>query len=237
MEISQLITELETSHREPDDVIRDLIARKEESTPALLEVVASVFNNYKVQAVNREDFIHALYILSYFREPLAFPFVIELALIPADWIEKVLGEHIFEGLSSWFVSTYNGDLDAIKGVIENETAFLYARSAALESLLGLFSLGTLTREDCIAYFKQVLRSEVVKDYEFTAFVVGAATKIHPEELYSDIMDLFDRNMIFERHIDKKSVDKALKMDKDLCLQKYIYECKYFLPITDVFDRI
>ena len=237
MELLQLISELNRPQILTDDAILELIDRKDESAPALLDVVASVFNDYKVQAAQRVDFIFALYILSYFRESLAFPYVIDLALMPADWIEKILGDHESEGLASWLVSTYNGDLDAIKGVIENETAASSMRCAAIRSLVGLFAIGALSRESIIEYLKVLLGSDLVNDYEFATEVVCCARDLYPQELNSEIRDLMVRDMIDETVIGEGCIYDALIRDKQEWLKDHAYSGMYHLPITDVIDRV
>ena len=74
MEISLLITALNKSETLPIVEILELVERKSESIPILLGVIKSVLDDYKRMYEDRLDYIFALYILSYFREPLAFEY-------------------------------------------------------------------------------------------------------------------------------------------------------------------
>ncbi len=237
MEMHELIYQLNNSDEFPTDIVNELIARKDESTPVLLRVLEEVVPDYKRESDYRLDYISALYILSYFREPRAFPYVIKLALLPADWAEKILGEHLTKSLTNWIVSTYNGDLQAIKNVIENETAVTYARSSALYSLIGLVTTNHLTREEVIEYLRTLMHSELVKDYEFSTWLVYTANKLYPEELYPEIKALYARDLVEEWFINEKNITDSLALGKEKCLQQEVYGYKYHLPITNIADHM
>ena len=237
MEISHLIEQLDNRKKLPGEAIRELMARKEESTPALLEVLTRALSGYKRIDPYQNDHIFALYILSYFREPLAFPYVLKFAQLPADWMEKVFGDHTHEGLPSWLVSTYNGDLDSLKSLIENKTAYTYSRNAALRSLLGLCAIDELSREEIIDYFRELIHSPLVQDYEFTTWVIGCASKLYPQELYEDIMNLYDRNLVEQFFISRDTIDEILEEGKEDCLQSSVYTDNVHLPVTDVIKSV
>ena len=237
MEILQLIVQLEKPKTVPVEAINELMARKDESTPALLDVLTRTLDDYKRVATEKSDFLFALYILSYFREPLAFPHVLKFSQISADWVDKIFGDHITEALGSWLVSTYNGDFQALKNLIENKTAYTFSRSGALQSLLGLYALEKLSREEIIAYLKELIHSDLVEDYEFASAIALCAMRLYPEELYDDIMDLFEKGLIGPFFLSKGSIEKALEMGRKACLEQHVYTRKFNLPITNVIDRV
>ena len=137
MKISQLVQQLENAETIPTQAIQELIARKDESIPVLLDTVKTMLDDYKRKVEDTNLHLYAMFLLSYFREPRAFEYAIKWAQLPALWIDRVLDDAITEGIAKWIVSTYDGDLDAIKSVIENETGETFARCAALDSLVGL----------------------------------------------------------------------------------------------------
>ena len=163
--------------------------------------------------------------------------IIKGAHLPSDWITRVFGEHITEALASWMVSTFDGDIEAIKGVIENETAFTHARGAALNSLIGLFAIGVLSREEILDYCKQLMESHFVNDYEFATWVVSCVRDLYPEELYAEIMDLYEKDLVVTWYLSKDDIERSLCIGKEQCLQKNVYSYQYYLPITDLLDRV
>ena len=161
----------------------------------------------------------------------------KFAALPADWIEKILGEFYLGGLACWIISTYKGDLQAIKNLIENETACIYARSNALASLVGIFGIGKLPRKEAMDYLKQLLYSDLARDYEFASWVVSTACHLYPEELYADIIELYEKKRVDPRMLSIKNINDALDMGKEAHLTEWVYTYKFHMPITDVFEHL
>ena len=63
----------------------------------------------------------------------------------------MLGDGVTTTLKRILISTYDGDLDALKGVIEAEGADEYVRAGALEVLAYLAATGRVAREEAEAY--------------------------------------------------------------------------------------
>ena len=85
------------------------------------------------------------------RETRAFAPLCRLAK-DAEAIEAVLGDGVTTTLKGILISTYDGDLEALKGVIEAEGADEHVRTSALEVLAYLAgpagSLGRRRRPTC-----------------------------------------------------------------------------------------
>ena len=69
----------------------------------------------------------------------------------AEAIEEVLGDGVTTTLKRILIGTYDGDLEALKGVIEAEQADEYVRAGALEVLAYLAATGRVAREEAEAY--------------------------------------------------------------------------------------
>jgi hypothetical protein len=81
--------------------------------------------------------IAAMYTLSYFREKRAYPYIVSISKLAPDIINPLLDHTITEGLSSMLASVYDGNLELIKEIIESSDCYVYARRAALGSILKL----------------------------------------------------------------------------------------------------
>src|SRR3954452_8998678 len=84
------------------------------------------------------------------RETRAFAPLCRLAK-DAEAIDAVLGDGVTTTLSRIMISTYDGDLDTLKGVIEADEADEYTRAGALEVLAYLAATGRVAREEAEAY--------------------------------------------------------------------------------------
>ena len=100
------------------------------------------------EAVGAAFFI--LHLAAEKRETRAFAPLCRLAK-DAEAIEAALGDGVTTTLKRILIGTYDGDLDALKGVIEAEQADEYVRAGALEVLAYLAATGRLAREKAEAY--------------------------------------------------------------------------------------
>lgn len=225
----------------PTDAITSAIDRQAEITPILLDLIKDIaaqkdnFLNYE----NKDNAI-ALFLLAQFREQQAFPYIMQLANLPEDAGEDFWGDLTTEHLTSFIVSTYNGDLQSIKNLIENRDAYVWSRISALNSLLGLFATQQLSRDEIIAYYRTIFASDWLKsdDDFFIDFFAYDVYKFYPQELYTQLVYLFDEGLADDCIFGgKEAIDDVLKLGMDACLKKYVYDDKYHLPITNLFDNV
>jgi hypothetical protein len=232
--IPQIIVALNRRNKVPEVAINAAIAYKEAITPALLAILKYATENYQRVADSDDiDYIIAMYILAKLREPQACEYIIKIASLDSDWPEQLLGDVITEGVTRFLVSTYNGDLRAIKNLIENTDTNVFCRSAALSSLLGLCAVGALSRDEIVKYHRELLHSPLVGDEQFSTLLLHDICYLYPSELYDDAMALFDKGNVDEWYISKENFQESLDMGLDACLQKHIYTNKDYSPIDDV----
>lgn len=222
----------------PTLAVRSAISQQEKITPALLDLLKVIVDAPdKVNLDNKGNLI-GMYLLSKFREKRAFPYIIQIASFSEEWTESYFGDVVSEGLSSFLVSTYNGDLQKIKSLIENSSASIWCRSAALSSLLGLLAMQHISREELIDYHRSLINSPLIENPDFATFTAYNAYCLYPKELYNDLMNLFDRNLIDETYFGgKKEVDEQIARGLEKCLKKEVYNYKFHLPIVDVEEDI
>src|SRR3954466_12959584 len=88
-----------------------------------------------------------------------FPLLCRLAL-DGEALEAVLGDGVTTTLTQILISTYDGDLDALKGVIEAAEADEDVRAAALAVLTTLTATGRIAREETEAYVLEAVSGAV-----------------------------------------------------------------------------
>jgi len=79
-----------------------------------------------------------------------FPLLCRLAQ-DGEALEAVLGDGVTTTLTQILISTYDGDLDALKGVIEAAEADEDVRAEALQALAYLTATGRIPRDEAEAY--------------------------------------------------------------------------------------
>lgn len=141
-------------HDLPREAMQWALENWDEAAPGLL----GVLERYADGTDQSEDAANAAFFILHLagerRETRAFAPLCRLAK-DAEAIEAVLGDGITTTLKGILISTYDGDLDALKGVIEAERADPYVRSGAFEVLAYLVATGRVAREDAQAYLLQL----------------------------------------------------------------------------------
>src|SRR3954453_15147118 len=137
-------------HDLPREAMRWALGNWDEAAPGLLRVLERFADgtDRSEEAAFAAFFI--LHLAGERRERQAFPPLCRLAK-EAEAIEAVLGDGVTTTLKGILISTYDGDLDALKGVIEAEGADGYVRAAALEVLAYLAATGQVAQEEAEAY--------------------------------------------------------------------------------------
>ena len=122
----------------------------------MLEIIKDAAQNYATHDLTSRNLMLALYLAAKFREKKAFNSIVQIASLPGDWPDEFFPGAVGDSLSGFLLSTYDGNLDALKGLVENEAIHDSSRELALEAIVGLVSLGRIRRNEIISYFRTFL---------------------------------------------------------------------------------
>ena len=218
MDIQEIISQLEY-HRGtfPRKALKDAIDSKEQITQILLNILEESTANIQ-ELAEQDDYmahIYAMFLLAQFREKRAYPLIVNFFSTPGDVSLEVTGDVVTEYLRRILASVCEGDDSLIKQLAENESADEFVRGAALEALACLVATGKKSREEVLGYYKVLLQSELSKRSPFfCAEIVSAATDLYPEEIYEEIKQAFEKDMVDETILDLKFVDQKLAQGKE-----------------------
>src|SRR5690554_2923308 len=129
MKITDILKELEYNKGYfPEKVLKEAIKRKEEIIPELLKVLENLNDNFEEMAKKNYYFIHiyAMYLLAQFREERAFPIIIEIIKGPHEEVDMFLGDILTEDMGNILASVFNGELNLLYDVIEDNSLCIYA---------------------------------------------------------------------------------------------------------------
>lgn len=217
----------------PTEALIAALAQQRELIPHLLMRLEQVISQPEQVQNDQMDYIFALYLLSKFRETKAYPLILSLAALPGETPEDLLGDCITEALARFIVSTFNGDITAIKHLIENENANMWSRNAGFKSLVGLVALNQLQREELIEYLRALFYSPLSNSEEFVTELISTAVDLYPEELLPEIDQAFEAGKVDTWVVNKKWIERVLAQGKAQCLLDYVYKDHFHLPIDDV----
>lgn len=205
----------------PKNEIEELIKRKDEAVPVLLDIIKKVRDNPKKFINNSNYFAHiyAVYLLAQFRSSELFPLFIDILNFQGEMPHDLFGDVICEAAGRIIASVYSGDIQTIKDLIENEKVDEYVRGHGLRALAILALYGTLDRKEVLDYYKGLLNGGLKDQHPYVlGEVVVYADDLYPEELYNDIKKAFEEDKIDESVIGMKSIDYTLKESRNKVLK-------------------
>jgi hypothetical protein len=223
MDAKALFSQLEfTTGEFPEDVLKDAIDQQASIVPLLLEELRCATADPVALLSKGESYIryvYALYLLAQFREPAAYPLLVDFVATPGEIVMELMGDVVTEDLGRMLASLCHGDSGPIKRLIEDPEVNEWVRSAALDALLVLFGEGQLDRDAIVDYLGELflLKVERKPNYLWSA-MVNAACDLYPGELVKEIRQAYDRGLVNPGDVSYPEVEAILKKGKEKALE-------------------
>ena len=182
----------------PEDALNEAIEKKEEITPILLEELDKIIANPKIVLGKNEYMLHiySVFLLARFREKAAFPKIVKLFSFSPDKLDIMFGDIVTENLSSILYSTFDGDLNLLKKIIENPKVDMFVRGAALDVYGKLYSDGIVSKEEIIKYLKKLIHDIAYdEDFDLATDIQVIVMDWHIFEMLDEIQLLYDQGRI------------------------------------------
>ncbi|MFZ4857422.1 MAG: DUF1186 domain-containing protein [Desulfuromonadaceae bacterium] len=211
--------------------VEEAVSLREEITPLLIAILDEIVVDpvrYIEEGHSAE--IYAVALLAHFRETKAHLPIIRAFSIPDEQREYIWCDMLTETLPALLCRTAGGDYSAVIELIRNRDAYEYLRTSALEALkLGIAS-GDLSRDKGMALFASLFDETLAdpKEY-FWASLVMDLLDLYPEELISEIRDLFAKGFVFEGEVSLKNVEDEMAEGYDKAMEKLQKQAGWSLP--------
>src|SRR3954466_9842115 len=170
----------------------------EDAAPGLLGVLERFASGTERSDEAASAVFFILHLAGEKQDTRAFPLLCRLAL-DGEAVETVLGDGITITLKQILISTYDGDLNTLKGLIEAAEADEYVRPAALAALAYLTATGRITRDETQAYLLRLYDTLQPQQESFvwSGWVLAIAL-LGLEELSDVVRQAFERGLIEPR---------------------------------------
>lgn len=223
----------------PVHAIQAAVARKAEITPLLLELLTDIATYHDtLDLEDRHDYIVAMFVLAQFRETRAFPIILKMASGSEKAVDELFGVFLMTSLAKFIVSTYDGNLAALTTRIEDPSCFAWVRSALLESLIGLWATGTITREWLVTYVSGLFDSPLMNDKIFATQLTVEACKLYNKGLFEKIDKAYARKLIDEEYMSKQEVLTIRNTPEEELLAQFIYDTgAHHMPVQSALEEI
>lgn len=184
----------------PEAAIVFAEAHREEVTPHLVAAIARLADHPE-EGTNPDYVLHlyAMHLLATWRETTAYAPLVRLGHHPEEVVEQLLGDAVTESYGRCLASVCDGDLEPLKGLVEDPVAWHWARNAALDAIMVRVLEGDASRDELIAYLIPLGEAEAArlrqtdtgaKKFELIDSVISVATDIGAIELLEPIRGWF-----------------------------------------------
>ncbi len=115
-------------------------------------------------------FLYALYLCAEMRSEAAFELYVRILRLPNLLLDHLLGDILTQSMDRMLARTCAARSTELKALVEDETVFEFARSAALLALQHLVISGTLAREEIEQYCIDLLTGKFLSQQGRTAIL-------------------------------------------------------------------
>src|SRR3982751_7065760 len=179
----------------PREAMQWALDHWDEVAPELL----SVMERYTSGADRSDETASAVFFILHLagekQDTRVFPLLCRLAQ-DGEAIEAALGDGITTTLKRILISTYDGDLDTLKGLIEAAEADQFVRAGALEVLAYLTAIGRIPQDKTQAYLLRLYDrlQPQQENFVWSGWVLAIAL-LGLEELSDVVRQAFGRGLI------------------------------------------
>lgn len=218
----------------PRDAIQRAIELDESLRPHLVailnEVVAKAASKIKDSKIADEDwqaFTIALHVLAKLRAKEAFKPLIAACYLSRDRVDELFGEAVPDGLAQYLGSTFDGDFEALRQVVFDDSIDGIVRNAAIRTYLVLYRNEAVSRDTVIAAFKQFFAHFRNDDSDVALTnLVNDSVDIHAAELLPEIRDAFASGNVDDTWVDLEYAEHSLAGGGEEVLQRFRDDCLY-----------
>jgi hypothetical protein len=218
MEIPEILDSLERIVAPfPREAVEAAVARREEITPYLLDIVEDTTAR-AAELADDHDYsahVYAMFLLAQFRETRAYAPILRYAALPGELIEDLGDEFVTSYLGRVLASVSGGDAAGIHALIENGEVNPWVRGAALDGLVTLVATGQTSRDETVTYLAELFRGKLPREHNpIWSNLVATAALLYPGELLADIRRANDEGMVEEYFIAWDDVERPMSAGKD-----------------------
>jgi hypothetical protein len=229
MEINDIMGELSQNRGYfPVEAVRAAIEMRDEITPRLLQAIKDASLHVGEPRDDGAYFLplYSMYLLAQFREQSAYPLIIELCRLPRETLDDLLGDTLTEGLSRLIASVCDGNVTPIKSIVEDASVDEFVRGSALRSLAVLVYTGVIPRPDVIAYFAELFRGKLEKEYSHIWDVLASeAVDLYAKTLVDDISGAYEAGLLLPGYMQPREVNEAFAMPEEKVLARSREHCR------------
>lgn len=217
----------------PNTAYEVLIAHQEEVTPLFIQIIKNVIERHERTGDYYVAHIHALLLLSQFREKTAYPVIIELLNLPIDSIDRLIGDMFTETMPKMITSVYDGNPEPLFALLVNHDAHEILRSIIGSCFSALIYQKMIDKELVLSRLQEIVASgKMNEDQAFFTALAQIVVQCKLEPLYDTVRAAFKAGMVLSDHMDVHYFEHSLSGP----IEKLTRE-QYLNPLINAIDEL
>ena len=217
----------------PIDAYEFLIKHEDRSTSHLLQELKNAIQRHGRTGDYYVAHVHALLLLSQFRNKKAYPFVIELLNLPIDAIDGLIGDMISHSLQKIITSVYDGNPEPLFDILNNHEVDKFIRGVVASSLSSLIYQKLIDKELVILRMQEIIASgRMSNDSVFYTALAYMTMNSKLEPLYDIVRAAFKLKIIPNDGINIQGFEETLLKSMEEINQKGDMD-----PIKSAVDKV
>ncbi len=197
MNLQEAIKEITYKTRKfPKEAFEVVEANPEEAKPYLYDALDKAIRQGENLEEGYQLHFYSIFLLAEFQDKEAFEKIMELASLPPETLDYLIGDATTEGLNDGLYLTYNGNKGQLVQRIREDEIDEYARGAMLNALGQLYLDGTLGRDEWQEILRGLIYTEGLGEYLY-AKLAGMVCECHLIEMMKDMEYLFEEGLADE----------------------------------------
>ncbi|TRC92808.1 DUF1186 domain-containing protein [Mesorhizobium sp. WSM4303] len=209
--IDRYLHAVATERQVPDLAIAVCTIRIEEAAPALRAVLERAANGQPLSDDEEMLLFRGVYILGGARDTQACQPLLRLLRRPGKEAERLLGDATTETLSRIIVGVFDGDADALFGIIADRSADEFIRDAAFGAVTFLTWEGRIERDRTRDFVERFYRERLADDWDY-AWVgwLQAIAMLALRDLVPLVYTAWDEGRIPEDALERSDFESDLR---------------------------
>lgn len=182
------------SKKFPQKEFETICANREETIPYLRSAIEKAIAEGENLDEDFQLHFYAMFLLAQFQDREFFPRMMELASLPEETLDCLMGDAMTESLPTILYNMYNGDIRLLKDAILSPKVSDYVRSGLLKVMGQLYLNQKLEKREWQDFLRGIVYGEEIGDYIYTA-LSNVICGCHFVEMLPEIHRLYEDDRI------------------------------------------
>lgn len=205
-----------TGKKFPKEELEQISANRDQAIPYLRNAVEKAVEER--EGLDKNYILHlcGLYLLAQFQDREFFPKMMELATLPEETLDYLIGDVLTEDLGSILYNMYNGESKLLRQGVMNKEASDFARAQMLDVMGQLYLDQAFEKQELQDFLKEIVHGEEsIGDYIYTA-VARMICRCHFTDMLPELKSLYTKELVDEFAIGgyDSSVDSLFSYKKE-----------------------